>query len=303
MLTSLLIPIGITATAGASLRVWEGQSVSIHHLNCGELHPPSAWLAEGAGSLFRRGHAVCHCLLIESDDGVILVDTGLSEDQTRSPREALGADVAFLLHPSTSSAVTAKAQVQQHGFDVGDVRHIFMTHLDVDHRGGLADFPNATVHVSRMELTSAEEPRTLMDRRRYQGSWRDALKWEIHDTSTDRWHGFPVLFDEDISVGRLVMVELPGHSPGHSGIAIEHAGDATHAPGTLFHVGDAIQHRNELRRDVATPWGIRGFNTLMQVNRRERLHTRSALQELAAGEVDVICAHDAHMLAEHAAPA
>ncbi len=34
------------------------------------------------------------------------------------------------------------------GYSINDVRHIILTHLDLDHAGGLHDFPNAAVHVS-----------------------------------------------------------------------------------------------------------------------------------------------------------
>ncbi|MFW0789791.1 MBL fold metallo-hydrolase [Gordonia sp. CPCC 205333] len=274
----------------------------IHHLNCGDLHPLSRLLSEGRGSPFRRAHLVCHCLLIDTGDGVILVDTGLGEAQTQDPRSTLGLDVAFLLKPSTATEFTAVSQVQAHGFDIGDVRDIFMTHLDVDHRGGLTDFPNATVHVNRTELVTAQRPRTLMDARRYRGEWFKDVRWAAHDTGAELWQGFSVLYERDTPAGRIIMVDLPGHSPGHSGVVIEHGGTKTTPVHSLFHVGDAIQHRAELRADSLTPWGIRGFNTLMQASRRHRLRTLQQLQDLdrtAWAAVDIICSHDPAMLDKH----
>ena len=43
-----------------------------------------------------------------------------------------------------------------HHFDAGT---IVLTHLDLDHAGGLADFPQATVHVSATELRALQAPR------------------------------------------------------------------------------------------------------------------------------------------------
>lgn len=40
-----------------------------------------------------------------------------------------------------------------------DLRHIVPTLLDVDHAGGLGDFPDAQVHVFRADLFSAHDPR------------------------------------------------------------------------------------------------------------------------------------------------
>ena len=49
--------------------------MKIHQLKCGTCCPPGGRLFDGTtdGAL---GHIVCHCLLIESDAGLILVDTG-----------------------------------------------------------------------------------------------------------------------------------------------------------------------------------------------------------------------------------
>ena len=46
----------------------------VHHLNCGTMCPMSARLINGTGSYFERGRLVCHCLLIETNDGLVLVD-------------------------------------------------------------------------------------------------------------------------------------------------------------------------------------------------------------------------------------
>ncbi|HYG47865.1 MAG TPA: MBL fold metallo-hydrolase, partial [Allosphingosinicella sp.] len=47
----------------------------VHHLNCGTDCPVGGALFDGR-SLGPLGRLVCHCLLIEHDSGLILVDTG-----------------------------------------------------------------------------------------------------------------------------------------------------------------------------------------------------------------------------------
>src|SRR5688572_31455177 len=49
------------------------RSSNVHHLDCGTLTFPGGPLAFGDGPR----HLVCHCLAIETDDGVVLVDGGL----------------------------------------------------------------------------------------------------------------------------------------------------------------------------------------------------------------------------------
>ena len=59
----------------------------IRHLNCGTLRPLSARLTNGRGSLVERGEMVCHCLLVEQDDALVLVDAGIGQlDIDRRPR-------------------------------------------------------------------------------------------------------------------------------------------------------------------------------------------------------------------------
>jgi phosphoribosyl 1,2-cyclic phosphodiesterase len=43
--------------------------------------------------------------------------------------------------------LSAIEQIQKLGLRPEDVQHIFVTHLDFDHAGGISDFPNATVHI------------------------------------------------------------------------------------------------------------------------------------------------------------
>jgi glyoxylase-like metal-dependent hydrolase (beta-lactamase superfamily II) len=53
------------------------------------------------------------------------------------------------------------------GYQPQDVRHIVLTHLDLDHVGGLRDFPHAEVHVYAEELDNATAQATTMDRGRF----------------------------------------------------------------------------------------------------------------------------------------
>jgi glyoxylase-like metal-dependent hydrolase (beta-lactamase superfamily II) len=69
--------------------------------------------------------------------------------------------------PSLDPSDTAIGQVRRLGFNPRDVRHIVPTQLDLDHAGGLPDFPWADVHVFRPEYEAALHPRTLTERKRY----------------------------------------------------------------------------------------------------------------------------------------
>jgi glyoxylase-like metal-dependent hydrolase (beta-lactamase superfamily II) len=136
--------------------------VRIHHLNCGSIAPPGARLVNGTGSLLRRGTIVCHCLLVVTDAGLVLVDTGIGLHDVARPVARLGRPFLWALQPRLEPAETAVRQIAALGYQSTDVRHVVLTHLDVDHAGGLADFPQAQVHVHATELAAALHPTTLL---------------------------------------------------------------------------------------------------------------------------------------------
>ena len=120
----------------------------IHHLNTGTMCPIGKRLVNGSGSIFQRGRMVCHCLLVESDDGLVLVDTGIGLGDIADPPR-LGRKWVRRTTPRLDPAETASQQVKALGFAPDDVRHLLLTHLDRDHAGGVpADFPNQ-VHVRK----------------------------------------------------------------------------------------------------------------------------------------------------------
>src|SRR5579863_9917942 len=99
----------------------------VHHLNCATMCPPFAKLVNGSGSLFARGRLVCHCLLLETRDGLVLVDTGLGTADVEDPKGRLGGFFVGLTKPRLVREETALAQVQALGFRPSDVRHIVPT--------------------------------------------------------------------------------------------------------------------------------------------------------------------------------
>lgn len=128
----------------------------IHHLNCGTLCPISRALFNGKGGLIEPGELVCHCLLIETEQGLVLVDTGLGREEVQ--RGFLSPILDTLSPPRYALHETAWEQIKALGLDPNDVRHIVLTHLDLDHAGGLSDFPQARVHLHRQEYLSGARP-------------------------------------------------------------------------------------------------------------------------------------------------
>jgi glyoxylase-like metal-dependent hydrolase (beta-lactamase superfamily II) len=273
----------------------------IHHLSCGSLCPHGGRLLGGEGGIRSSVDIVCHCLLIESGDGLMLVDTGFGTADVRNPAQ-LGRPVGALMRPRFQLAETALAQVEALGFAAGDVRHIVATHLDLDHTGGLPDFPEAEVHVFVPELAAALRP-SLRDRSRYlQTHLQHGPRWVEHDSAAggERWFGFEslrILPGLDLE---LALIPLPGHSRGHTGVAVNTGA------GWLLHCGDAYFHHGEVATPPSCPPGLRLFQRLTAADNKARTANAARLRELAAShgdEVTLFCSHDPHELARQQATA
>ncbi|HWP33855.1 MAG TPA: MBL fold metallo-hydrolase [Solirubrobacterales bacterium] len=260
----------------------------IHHLNCGTMCPRSARLINGEGGWLAPGKIVCHCLLIESGDGLLLVDTGVASMTEHRPLGRVFAP----MRPINDRAETALAQIEALGYSASDVRHLVMTHLDGDHTGGLRDFPEADVHVFAPELAAALEPE-LRDRARYgDANWEHGPRWVRHEVDDEQWFGFEsarILPELDFE---MRLVPLVGHTRGHSGVAIE-MGD-----GWLLHCGDACFHHGDRAIPPYCPAGLRAFQRLAAADNGSRVASQERLRELAARRDDVrmFCSHDPHDL-------
>lgn len=196
--------------------------MTIHYLNCFTCN----------ARFHRHWQTGALCLLVESNDGLVLVDTGLG---TRDYVVAPGILKLFKLITITPLALEEAAirQVSRLGYRPEDVRHIVLTHMHFDHAGGLPDFPWAKVHVHRREV---EAIRSGKFRRWTDGGYnRRILDHEpdfvLYDVKGDKWYDFDAIrlpFEPE-----MWLLPLFGHTCGHCGVAVKNRAE------WLFHVGDA----------------------------------------------------------------
>ena len=233
---------------------------------------------------------VCHCLLIETDDGLVLIDTGLGQQIVQQRQAAIGMVFHAATRPRYDIRETAVAQIKALGFSPRDVRHIILTHLDPDHAGGIRDFPNARVHLHTAELAQARAPR-LDQRSRYVPSlWASVRNWSTYEETGERWHGFEAVRDLDGLPPEILMIPLFGHSSGHCGVAVQTQS------GWLLHAGDAYFHRHEVSHNGRCPAALRLQQTSIAYDNKLRLANRDRLRDLSLDEestTTIFCAHDA----------
>ena len=265
--------------------------MKIHYLNCGTDCPIGGRVFDGfsKGPLARLS---CAAQLIETNEGLVLIDTGYGTQDVRTPHPRLSKTFHALLNIKFRMEETAIHQVKTLGFSPDDVRHIVLTHLDFDHAGGIEDFPNARVHVMEVERETAEKKRRgFISRRRYRPvQWDDVRDWRTYSNGGERWFGFESVRDLDGLPSEILMVPLPGHTWGHAGVAVQHNG------GWVLNAGDAYFYREEMNveRPRCTP-GLRGYQAMMEVDRTRRLANQDRLRDLKrqhGSELTIFCSHD-----------
>lgn len=238
-----------------------------------------------------RGRLVCHCLLVETDAGLVLVDTGFGTEDVEHTFPRLSPFFVRFNGVQRDPDCTALAEVRRAGFRPEDVRHIILTHLDFDHAGGLSDFPNATVHLTAAEVDAAERRHGFVGRNRYRPmQWANRERWRTYKAQGERWFGFGAVRQLEGLPPQILMVPLRGHTIGHAGVAIDTGS------GWLLNAGDAYFYRDEVgRRDRRCTPGLAFYQTLMEQDRAARVQNQQRLRALSverAGEVTVFCSHD-----------
>jgi len=210
--------------------------MTIHILNCVTMNP---W--------WPRWHLGGVCLLVETDDGPVLVDTGLGLHDYTHPSRLVRfyiADMGIQMNPDNAVV----RQITRYGWKPEDVHHIVMTHLHFDHAGGLPDFPNAKVHVFQPEYAARCQGRGLMDRMAYnQADFIHDPQWVFHGDPQTKWYDFAAIrldFNPE-----MYLIPLTGHTRGHCGVVIREGNR------WLFHAADALPTNAQF--DLLPDWIFR----------------------------------------------
>lgn len=162
---------------------------------------------------------VCHCLLLEDETGLAIVDSGIGLLDVQKPVERLGQQLIDLAGFQFNEHDAAIRRIEQRGLSPQDVHHIVVTQGDPDHAGGLADFRTARIHLSEEELSHIRS-----------GHWRHASSqfdhspgWQPFGKGHQDWFGLearplPLGFSSAV-----LLIPLFGHTEGHCGVAVQRA--------------------------------------------------------------------------------
>ncbi len=178
-----------------------------------------------------------YAFAIEHRDGVILVDSGANAGLKRLPRwhPYFQLAVRFDVEPEQEAA----PQLRALGIGARDVRLIVLTHLHIDHDGGLAGFPEARTLASPGELAAAAGVggRILgyLPQR-----WPSGFDPQPLDFADEPYSSF-ARSRRLVADGAVVAIPTPGHTPDHISVVIDEgdrrivlAGDAAYSEASLL---------------------------------------------------------------------
>jgi len=173
------------------------------------------------------------CLLIEHDDGLVLVDTGVGNKEDEKFK-----DIYAVENSSECCPTALEDSIVNTGFTPLDIKYVINTHLHFDHAGGntvvgapgsedapvhLA-FPEATYVVQKGELAFS---RTLNERTR--ASYLPPNFEPV--AARNRWR---LVEGEAEVLPGIRVLPTPGHVPFHQSVIVESAGERACFVGDLI---------------------------------------------------------------------
>jgi len=205
------------------------------------------------------------CMLLRHAQGNVLFDTGCHPSVPDDP-DARWGGLARLMTPIMQVGDNVINTLERVGLKPDDIDVVVCSHLHPDHCGCNAFFKRATFVIHRREVEAARAPGA-------EAAGYLAAEWE-HSMPMDLIAGERDLFND----GRIVLIPLPGHTPGTIGARVE-----LERSGTFLLASDTVSRRETLDQ------GIVPRNTW---NADELVKSLAEVKRMEARGATVLCGHD-----------
>ncbi len=205
------------------------------------------------------------CLLVEHDDGLVLIDTGSGNKENEKFHQIYGIENA-----GADGRTNLEDGLRALGFAPSDVSLVINTHLHFDHAGGNtwrtpsgtveASFPNARYVVQRGEMHWATHTNERTAASYFGANW-DAI------VANDR---FDLLEGEPELRPGIQLLRTPGHTPHHQSVKLTSGGE------TAVFLADVTPTASHL----PLPW-IMGYDVepLVTLESKRHLHAKAAAED------------------------
>jgi N-acyl homoserine lactone hydrolase len=205
------------------------------------------------------------CFLLRHRQGSVLFDTGCHPDVPDDPAARWGglARMMVPIMPKGDNILTGLSCV---GLKPDDIDVVVCSHLHPDHCGCNAFFKRASVVVHEKELAAARAPNA------------EAMAYLASEWNFGTFD--PIRRERDLfGDGRIVLIELPGHTPGSLGALV-----TLDNSGTFLLAADTVSLRTTLDT------GVIPRNTQ---NPEALAKSLEKIRAIEARGATVLCGHDA----------
>jgi N-acyl homoserine lactone hydrolase len=247
--------------AGACAAVIAGSAqaapdVSVKRIDCGTPQPP-VQVNPRFSDTFSYGDLklqfVYSCYLIKHDDQYLLWDTGHA-----------------MTTPNVAPKVSIVDQLAQANVKPEQINFVGISHYHADHTGQVGSFPKATLLIGKGDWDAITSPKPA------EGvNFKPFENWISGGGNVQ-----PVPLDKDVfGDGSVMMLNTPGHTPGHHSLLVKTQS------GNFIITGDAVHFRENYETV-----GVPSFN----YDRAQTVASVERLKKIAANlNATVVIQHDA----------
>ncbi|MFV8250032.1 MBL fold metallo-hydrolase [Bdellovibrio bacteriovorus] len=233
----LMILMAITAISFPS---WSrDEKLNVKVLYTGTISPPEAETIKG-GSWFKKFSMVHPAFFIQHPKGTFLFDTGLGHSIKTQVK-----DMVWWARSATKFIQKESAADQLKALGLKADR-IILSHAHFDHSSGLIDFPAVPVEVLQEELdflkTKNASPAI------FPSLFNEQIVWQTYTLENKSYEGYAKSRDI-FGDGSLILVGMPGHSPGSVGLFINLASGKR-----AFLVGDTVWNSDGVTKGLPKFW-------------------------------------------------
>ncbi|MEK2645615.1 MBL fold metallo-hydrolase [Bdellovibrio sp. BCCA] len=268
-----------------SLPTWsQNEKIRVTVLYTGTASPLEGSTIQG-GSWFKKFPMVHPAFLIEHPKGIFLFDTGLGKTAKTQVQ-----DMPWWARLATRFEQEETAVDQLKKLNIKPER-IIVSHVHYDHVSGLADMPEVPVEIlpQELEFTKIKGASPAV----FPSLFSDKTPWKTYELENKEYEGYSKSRDI-FGDGSLVLVGMPGHTPGSVGLFIN-IGNKKRA----FLVGDTVWNSEALENGLPKFWLSRKFADTNSDEVLERIKELQALHKKYP-ELLIVPSHDAKAVAAFA---
>lgn len=197
---------GRTVTNPANL-----PEVTLSIIKCGRMMSKQVFVYRG-GKWSENYDSGMAAVLVRHSAETFLFDTGFGANVDEHIKTIPSLMQALTTYDKETSAA---AQLKSHGLDPASIKTAIISHSHWDHISGLEDFPEAEAWFPKEEVVFIDK----LPARELAKQMGSKLKIHQYEISGPPYENFDRSFDI-FSDGSVVLVPLPGHTPGSVGMFV-----------------------------------------------------------------------------------